>query len=76
MTETTEPLPEVLWTVADVARFFRCSTSIVYKRVARGDLPCVRFGALVRFDPLMIRALARGEPATETQTQLVRLERR
>ena len=76
MIEPTEPLPEALWTVADVARFFRCSTSIVYKRVARGDLPCVRFGALVRFDPSTIYALARGGPATSAQTQLVTFERR
>ena len=53
---------ETLWTVGDVARFLRCSTSFVYKRAMAGGLPCVRFGAMVRFDPAIIRALAQGTP--------------
>lgn len=60
------PIPiETLWTVGDVARFLRCSTSFVYKRAMAGGLPCVRFGAMVRFDPAIIRALAQGNTPTE-----------
>jgi excisionase family DNA binding protein len=52
---------ESLWTVAEVASFLRVSRSWVYHRCEMGDLPCLRIGALVRFDPEQIRAFARGE---------------
>lgn len=66
--------PEGLWTVKDAARFLHCSTSFVYKRAVRGELPCVRIGAMVRFNPETIRALARGE-LTERPGVVVALER-
>ncbi len=66
--------PEGLWTVQDAARFLKCSTSFVYKRAVRGELPCVRIGALVRFDPAAIRRLARGE-APERPGVVVAFER-
>jgi excisionase family DNA binding protein len=54
-TETT------LWDARDVARFLKVSRSWVYHRAESGELPCLRFGGLVRFDPAAIRAFARGE---------------
>ena len=50
-----------LWTVAEVGAYLRVSRSWVYHRAAAGLLPCLRVGALVRFDPDTIRAYAQGE---------------
>lgn len=49
------------WTVAEVAACLRVSRSWVYHRAAAGLLPCLRVGALVRFDPDTIRAYAQCE---------------
>jgi excisionase family DNA binding protein len=46
---------EPLWTVREVAAFLRASTSWVYKAAERGDLPCIRLGALLRFRPSAIQ---------------------
>jgi len=50
-----------LWTVAEVAAYLRVSRSWVYHRSAAGLLPCLRFGALLRFEPDVIRAYAQGQ---------------
>ncbi len=50
-----------LWTVAEVAAYLRVSRSWVYHRSAAGLLPCLRVGALLRFDPDAIRAYAQGQ---------------
>jgi excisionase family DNA binding protein len=57
-----EGLP--LWSASDVARYLKSSRSWVYHRAERGELPCLRIGGLLRFDPEMIRAFARGEKPT------------
>lgn len=49
-----------LWTVKDVAAYFGVSTSWVYQHAEAGDLPCIRVGALLRFDQDAIRAWARS----------------
>ena len=54
--ETTERL----WTVRDVAAFLQASTSYVYKAAERGEVPCRRVGALLRFVPAEIRRWALG----------------
>jgi hypothetical protein len=54
---------DALWTAADVANFLRVSRSWVYLHAEAGDLPCLRFAGVVRFDPAVIRAYARGERA-------------
>jgi excisionase family DNA binding protein len=51
---------ERLWTAADVASFLRVSRSWVYHRAESGDLPYLRIGALLRFEPEQIKAYARG----------------
>jgi excisionase family DNA binding protein len=65
---STEPLPplgsfEALWNANDVAAYLKASTSYVYKAAERGDLPCRRLGALLRFVPDQVRAWAEGAPA-------------
>jgi len=52
-----------LWTVRDVADFLQVSTSWVYKATARGVLPAIYIGPLVRFAPERIRAFANGGKA-------------
>jgi excisionase family DNA binding protein len=52
---------ESLWTAMDVATYLAVSKSWVYLHAEAGDLPSLRFGGVVRFDPAAIRAFARGE---------------
>lgn len=58
--------PEKLWTVPQVAKLFGTSASWVYKAVERGEIPCVRLGTMVRFDPIAVRRFveARSVPAS------------
>jgi predicted DNA-binding transcriptional regulator AlpA len=44
-----------LWTVKDVSTFLQVSTSWVYQRSASGELPSLKVGGLLRFDPGAIR---------------------
>lgn len=56
--ETKErALRDVQW----LAEFLGVSKSWVYQATASGVIPCVRIGALVRFDPTVIKAWVRGE---------------
>lgn len=57
---------ESLWDAQDVARFLKVSRSWVYQKAEAGELPSLRVGGLVRFEPATVRAWARGErpPAT------------
>lgn len=50
------PPDEMLWTAREVAKHLRASVSWVYKAAERGELPCIRLGAMLRFDPAAIRA--------------------
>jgi excisionase family DNA binding protein len=56
-----EAQDDTLWTVADAARFLRVSKSWVYSATAAGRMPCIRIGALVRFDPASTKAWAAGK---------------
>jgi excisionase family DNA binding protein len=47
-----------LWDAKDVARYLSVSRSWVYQHAEDGTLPCLRIGALLRFDPAAIRAYA------------------
>jgi excisionase family DNA binding protein len=51
---------ENLWTADEVAAYFKCSKSFVYKQAEAGILPCLRIGAMLRFDPKAVRAFAVG----------------
>jgi excisionase family DNA binding protein len=57
---TATAAPDPLWTAADVARFLNASQSYVYKAAEAGRLPCIRIGAMLRFDPARIRQLVCG----------------
>jgi len=52
-----------LWDATDVARYLKVSRSWVYHRAESGELPCLKVGGLLRFDPQAIHAFARGVPA-------------
>ncbi len=52
---------EGLWDAVDVATYLKTSRSWVYQHVARNELPHLRVGGLLRFDPEAIRAFARGQ---------------
>ena len=51
-----------LWDAQDVARFLKVSRSWVYHRAEAGDLPCLRIGGMLRFDPHAVHAFAQGAP--------------
>jgi excisionase family DNA binding protein len=50
-----------LWTVRDVANFLGVSLSWVYHRAERGELPHLRIGGLLRFNPISIREFATAQ---------------
>jgi excisionase family DNA binding protein len=50
-----------LWDANDTARYLKVSRSWVYQRAESGELPCLHVGGLIRFDPVTVRAFARGE---------------
>ncbi len=52
---------DTLWDADAVARFLTVSRSMVYKLEQAGELPCLRIGACIRFEPATVRAYARGE---------------
>src|SRR5688572_12065632 len=51
----------VLWNAKDVAAFLKVSRSWVYHHAEAGLLPCLRVGALLRFDPRAVHAFAYGQ---------------
>jgi excisionase family DNA binding protein len=52
---------EPLWDANDVATFLKVSRSWVYLHVDKGELPHLRIGALLRFEPEAIRNYAQGK---------------
>jgi excisionase family DNA binding protein len=68
---TKEPRPaeqdDALWDAHDVAAYLKVSRSWVYQRAEAGQLPCLRIGGLLRFDPVAIRAYARGEQPVQAR---------
>ena len=46
---------EKLWVAKDVANFGQCSMSWVYKAAERGEIPCIRIGSMLRFDPIAVK---------------------
>jgi len=50
---------DVLWTAIDVANYLKVSRSWVYHRAEANQLPHLRVGGLLRFEPEAIRRYAR-----------------
>lgn len=64
MTNAKDAAPDPtneLWDANDAAHYLKVSRSWIYQRAESGLLPCLRVGGLVRFDPEIVRAFARGE---------------
>jgi excisionase family DNA binding protein len=60
LTEFVRRPPPTLWDARDVAAYLKVSRSWVYQRSESGDIPSLRIGGLVRFDPDTIQTWARG----------------
>jgi excisionase family DNA binding protein len=58
---------ESQWKVKEAAKFLSCSTSWIYKAAAKGLIPCIRIGAMLRFDPEQLRAFARAHALAVAQ---------
>lgn len=54
---------ETLWTAVDVARYLKCSRSLIYQKAEAGMIPYLRVGGLLRFDPHVVQRWVRGESA-------------
>ena len=57
----SEPSVEGLWDAVDVAGYLKCSRSWVYQKAESGVLPSLRVLGLLRFDPAVVKAFARGQ---------------
>ena len=66
---------EALWDASDLAAFLKCSRKTVYNRSEAGLIPCVRIGALLRFEPETIRKWVRGELPAAPGARVVPLQR-
>jgi excisionase family DNA binding protein len=53
-----------LWDARDVAAYLKASRSWVYHQAEAGQLPCLKIGGLLRFDPEVIKRLVRSRPAS------------
>jgi excisionase family DNA binding protein len=51
-----------LWTWREVAWALKVSRSWVYAKAERGELPSLRVGGLLRFDPTEVRRFATSAP--------------
>lgn len=54
---------DALWDVGDVAAYLKVSRSTVRRRVEALDIPFIRLGGLIRFEPDAIREWAREQAA-------------
>ncbi|WKZ15530.1 MAG: helix-turn-helix domain-containing protein [Candidatus Jettenia caeni] len=57
MKEMKEKEDDVLWTIKDVARYFRLSIKMVYIKVSKREIPSVKIGRNLRFKPSRIKDL-------------------
>jgi excisionase family DNA binding protein len=53
-----------LWTWREVARALKVSRSWIYARAESGELPSLRIGGMLRFDPLAIQRFAFESPGS------------
>lgn len=55
------------WRVKEAAKFLSCSISWIYKAAAKGQIPCIRIGAMLRFDPERLRTFAKAHELEITE---------
>jgi excisionase family DNA binding protein len=67
---------ERLMTAEDVAAYMQVSRSMVYKLAESAQLPCLRIGACLRFEPSIVQRFARGEIRGEPEGCVVEINRR
>ena len=67
---------EALWKVKEVGRYLSVSESMVYKLAGTGELPCLRIGTCLRFEPDLVRRFARGEIRGEPEGRIVEIKKR
>jgi excisionase family DNA binding protein len=65
--EKRDTLPDMLWTVHQVAEYLQVSESWVYRKARADELPHFYIGALLRFSPEQIRAFAEGRSAAKAK---------
>ena len=58
--QATAAANDSLWDARDVARYLKASRSWVYQKAEGGQLPHIRIGGLLRFEPETVRSWARG----------------
>lgn len=46
---------DMIWKVSDVAKYLSMSESWVYKKAELGEMPCIRFGAALRFSSKAVK---------------------
>lgn len=52
-------MPERLMTIEEVAEYFQVSKGAIYKRIQRGQIPYMKMGSLLRFNPSKIEEYIR-----------------
>lgn len=55
---------ERLWTVQETAKYLHVSTSWVYRATERGEVPHLKLGGLLRYQPDQVRAYAASLAST------------
>jgi len=57
-----------LLTAEELSARWKVPTSQVYRLVRNGQIPCVRLGRYVRFNPAVIERFERGETNPQRET--------
>ena len=53
-------MPERLMTIEEVADFLQVKKNTIYKKIQRGQIPYIKMGGLLRFDPQQIEAYVKA----------------
>jgi excisionase family DNA binding protein len=72
MTKDNSSEQRSLLDVASLAEYLGVSRSWVYQAVANGELPVVRIGSLLRFEPQAVQAWLRAKSEQELPSAEVR----
>ena len=63
--------PSSLLDAGGAATYLNLSVSWVYKAAERGELPCLRIGTALRFDPEALRSWVRSRSTSPTRRRSV-----